>query len=612
MPLLLLCGIPGAGKTTIAKKISENLGAPYFSFDDFIETQLQQPSTASCFSNDICAHLPKPITDNKEEEDLLKPMKIYRKSWENSIEDYLNQLITMGVSNPFILLDDNFYLQSQRRDFVKIGKRFGLKICSVKVLVDVKEAQKRNLERNNCKTDKRMLPKRLWINSEIIKKMDQKFEDSGIDYFYNSASSATANIFTFIQNFQKTYPDNFSMTKTTVPDSQPEHDESAIQAIDLLSREITSRIIASGYQRRGKEINDIRREFVETFKKKKLYPNLTADIVKLYSYFYLSRLSRRLCDMASDQIIQPCCSTTSEEPTTNFIKCDSKELNLDVVLLNGQSFRWKKDNNNDESEKLIGVACHRVWKIWRIDENQIAFQVLAKFPQAKVFSGESKDDEEVLKDYFQLNVNLSTLYTDWQTLDPHFSSIFQSNDKKFEGIRILQQPLLETIFSFICSANNNISRISNMVNTLAELYGNKITVKMEKDEKIQDFYDFPSIEQMENGLNGMEKILREKGFGYRAKYIAKSVETLSKIDGGFKNWEKKLKEMEYGNAKIEIQKLDGVGPKVADCICLMALNQHHVVPVDTHVFQITALHYLPELKKSKSVTDVIYKRIILD
>uniref|UniRef100_A0A914QX29 N-glycosylase/DNA lyase n=1 Tax=Panagrolaimus davidi TaxID=227884 RepID=A0A914QX29_9BILA len=41
----------------------------------------------------------------------------------------------------------------------------------------------------------------------------------------------------------------------------------------------------------------------------------------------------------------------------------------------------------------------------------------------------------------------------------------------------------------------------------------------------------------------------------------------------------------------------------------MALNQHHVVPVDTHVFQITALHYLPELKKSKNVTDVIYRRI---
>uniref|UniRef100_A0AC35GJ54 HhH-GPD domain-containing protein n=1 Tax=Panagrolaimus sp. PS1159 TaxID=55785 RepID=A0AC35GJ54_9BILA len=129
------------------------------------------------------------------------------------------------------------------------------------------------------------------------------------------------------------------------------------------------------------------------------------------------------------------------------------------------------------------------------------------------------------------------------------------------------------------------------------------------DEEIQNFYDFPSIEQMAIGLNEMEKVLREKGFGYRAKYIAKTVETLSKIDGGFEKWEKKLKEMEYADAKVEIQKLDGVGPKVADCICLMALNQHHVVPVDTHVFQITALHYLPELKKSKNVTDVIYRRI---
>ena len=29
--------------------------------------------------------------------------------------------------------------------------------------------------------------------------------------------------------------------------------------------------------------------------------------------------------------------------------------------------------------------------------------------------------------------------------------------------------------------------------------------------------------------------------------------------------------------------LTGVGPKVADCICLMSLDKHDVVPIDTHV-----------------------------
>lgn len=49
--------------------------------------------------------------------------------------------------------------------------------------------------------------------------------------------------------------------------------------------------------------------------------------------------------------------------------------------------------------------------------------------------------------------------------------------------------------------------------------------------------------------------------------------------------------------------------QVADCICLFGLQQHHVVPVDTHVFQITSSVYstfLPQLKAKKTVTNSIY------
>jgi len=50
---------------------------------------------------------------------------------------------------------------------------------------------------------------------------------------------------------------------------------------------------------------------------------------------------------------------------------------------------------------------------------------------------------------------------------------------------------------------------------------------------------------------------------------------------------------------------------VADCICLMGLQKHEVVPVDTHVFQITAQFYMPEyLNNSKqSVTKKMHEDI---
>ena len=48
--------------------------------------------------------------------------------------------------------------------------------------------------------------------------------------------------------------------------------------------------------------------------------------------------------------------------------------------------------------------------------------------------------------------------------------------------------------------------------------------------------------------------------------------------------------------------------QVADCVCLMSLDKHDVVPVDTHVWQI-AQKYLPSLKNSKTMTPQVYDAV---
>ena len=52
-----------------------------------------------------------------------------------------------------------------------------------------------------------------------------------------------------------------------------------------------------------------------------------------------------------------------------------------------------------------------------------------------------------------------------------------------------------------------------------------------------------------------------------------------------------------------------MGAKVADCVCLMSLDKHEAVPVDTHLWQITTKHYMPHLVKTKSLTAKVYKQI---
>lgn len=98
----------------------------------------------------------------------------------------------------------------------------------------------------------------------------------------------------------------------------------------------------------------------------------------------------------------------------------------------------------------------------------------------------------------------------------------------------------------------------------------------------------------------VESHLRQLGFGYRAKYIN---QTAAMICREHPSWLDELRNPEspvlgnkvasagemlaggrpgYRSAHEKLLTLQGVGPKVADCVCLMGLGWGEAVPVDTH------------------------------
>lgn len=78
----------------------------------------------------------------------------------------------------------------------------------------------------------------------------------------------------------------------------------------------------------------------------------------------------------------------------------------------------------------------------------------------KVENDSLKDDTEaLLRHYFNLGPNLTELYEKWSKADPNF----KKRAPKFTGVRILKQDAWEALVGFICSSNNNIARISQMV-----------------------------------------------------------------------------------------------------------------------------------------------------
>jgi N-glycosylase/DNA lyase len=65
----------------------------------------------------------------------------------------------------------------------------------------------------------------------------------------------------------------------------------------------------------------------------------------------------------------------------------------------------------------------------------------------------------------------------------------------------------------------------------------------------------------------------------------------------------------YRAAHEALLQLQGVGPKVADCVCLMGLAWGDSVPVDTHVWQIAQRDYKLGKGKNSSMTKGTYDMV---
>ena len=78
---------------------------------------------------------------------------------------------------------------------------------------------------------------------------------------------------------------------------------------------------------------------------------------------------------------------------------------------------------------------------------------------------EDEQTENLLKHYLNLSPDLTALYEQWSSVD----SNFKKRAPKFAGVRILKQDAWEALVGFICSSNNNIVRISQMVSSNPDL-----------------------------------------------------------------------------------------------------------------------------------------------
>ena len=142
------------------------------------------------------------------------------------------------------------------------------------------------------------------------------------------------------------------------------------------------------------------------------------------------------------------------------------------------------------------------------------------------------------------------------------------------------------------------------------------------------YYDMPAPHALVNPAVNAQ--LRALGFGYRAKYLHQTALMVAREAPGWLDALRNPERPAYGAAATPrsagpmtgrghagyraaheaLLALQGVGPKVADCVCLMGLGWGEAVPVDTHVWQIAQRDYkFGRGKKSATLSKAMYDAV---
>lgn len=218
----------------------------------------------------------------------------------------------------------------------------------------------------------------------------------------------------------------------------------------------------------------------------------------------------------------------------------------------GQCFRWVKK----EDGSYLGIVKDKVSRV-KFDSSKLT-----------IFNSTIEDFKGVWFEYFDLGRDYSRIKEQLCKDD-----IMKEAIKFGHGIRILRQDIHEMLISFIISANNMIPRIMKTVDALSTMYGREIPY----DGSI--FYTFPTMDKLSNSDVAQLEVCRA---GFRCKYIIKASEM---VRNGLVNLDM-LKEMSTDEARSELIKLPGVGPKVADCVLLYSGTKYDVFPTDVWVKRI--------------------------
>jgi N-glycosylase/DNA lyase len=238
---------------------------------------------------------------------------------------------------------------------------------------------------------------------------------------------------------------------------------------------------------------------------------------------------------------------------------------LAATLSSGQAFRWRK-----HADEWVGVIGQR-WVRLECDGGVLKAQTAGPMT-----------DWNWLTHYLQIDLDLERVLSSFPDDEAMRAAVGACR-----GLRLLRQDPWECLASFILSSTKQIVQIQQIIGLLCERHGEVLAVPPGQALA----HSFPSPARL---ARLTESELRNCKMGFRAPYLLETARVIEK--GGLDL--ARLHEMPLAEARAELIKLPGVGPKIADCVLLFAYGFQEAFPVDVWVMRALRQLYFPRRRPS--------------
>ena len=242
-----------------------------------------------------------------------------------------------------------------------------------------------------------------------------------------------------------------------------------------------------------------------------------------------------------------------------------RRFDLDAILDGTQDFRWRAWRDDWHSGVLSGNLIH-----------------IRQINRGVEYRADS-DLDALLISYFRLGDDIDAIHADIACRDDKVATLV----KKYPYLRILRQPdPWECTVSYICSANNNVARISKIVEKIAEAFGRQIDL----DGEVRHTFPMPDM-VIKPGMGPLTGL--KLGLNRHFKIIAAAERIRAgKLDLCYLA----QPHVSYPEAKRGLMGCYGIGHKIAACIALFGLDKVEAFPADTWVKRAVA-GYFPNQKQ---------------